>query len=261
MIKLIFESDYRSKVLYVSFEEGSCIKESRDVQDMQKQWFKALSSWHSPYKALIDCTNLLFDCDKETDKISDELTKFFKLLSKFFLKKSAGFGRFEEKHHELLPFQVFQTKEEASKELAIRQRKLDPKINDFRSLIQFDNHFRQHVVELSFRQEAFFDEVEKIKILESKLMNNLMLWHSSWSLLIDCKNLEFDEKVFSHFERMQKMLTGFFLKKIIGYMPKNRTLKYPFPVYLSRHKSANILKGEIPRVSGDDANCASRKGP
>ena len=124
MIKLIFESDYRSKVLYVSFEEGSCIKESRDVQDMQKQWFKALSSWHSPYKALIDCTNLLFDCDKETDKISDELTKFFKLLSKFFLKKSAGFGRFEEKHHELLPFQVFKLKKKLRKSLLFDKENL-----------------------------------------------------------------------------------------------------------------------------------------
>ena len=257
-----FESDYQKKVLYVSFVKKTSIQSTADIIELQKKWFSELSSWHSPYKALVDCENLSIEAgnDKQ-ESLEESLDRFFKILKKFFLKKVVGFGFDSSKGHDSFPFQVFGGRQEALKDLGVREQKKDVKVDDFRSLIQFDNHFQQHVVELSFRADAFFDDEQKLRILQSKLTNNLMLWHSSWSLLIDCKNLEFDKNVFSAFSKLEASLKGFFLKKVVGYMPKNRKLEYPFPVFLSRHKAALILKGEIPTVSGNEANCSTRKTP
>lgn len=257
-MKVFFESNYQSKILEMQFEPSSLISSTKDILAWRSQWTQALSSWHSPYKALVDCTNLKIHTsakDKDINKALELMMSFFKGL---FLKKIAGFGYKQDQGHDLLPFKVHETLEDAQKDLGVREKK-DRKFDDFRSTIQFDNHFKQHVIELSFAGPVKLDSSEKIKVLKSKLLNNLMLWHSSWSLIVDCSNLEMDTSIHPAFEDLKRSLKGFFLKNIVGYAPKSSKDSYPFPAYRARHRAAAELESEG-NFSGEDANCASRKG-
>ena len=101
----------------------------------------------------------------------------------------------------------------AADNLGIRERK-QVKPGDFRTAIQFENDFRQHVIELTFSDKVSITTTEQVVTLKEKLTNNLMQWHSKWSLLIDCTNLEnVDPKLEKDFERTFKFLRGFFMKK------------------------------------------------
>ena len=257
-MKLITESDYRAKVLFLSFESPCVIEDKAGIRKLQSQWFEALKSWHSPYKALFDGSNLCIK-QKDGEVLDDEFSRLKKLLERFFLRKAAVFGLNKEAKELGFPFPVFDTKEEAVKDLGIRdllERKFDK--NSLRSLISFDNHFKDGVVELSFMSAAHFKEKKDLLVLKSKLMNNLVLWHSSWNLLVDCSKLEIDETLHEEFFRVQKFFSGFFLKQIIGYhssLPKD---KYPFPVFRSRHKAVLQME-EAGRSEGDVANCSTRK--
>lgn len=249
-----FESDYRNKILFQNFKEETHINTYKDVLQWRSQWTKALSSWHSPYKTLVNCSNLHAASDKE---IGDKFSTMMKFFEGLFLKKIIGYGYSEGQGHKNLPFEIFKTEEEASKALGIRQRsQAEP--GDFRSSIQFENHFRQHVIELTFSQPVTINSKKQVLALKSKLTNNLMHWHSGWNLLIDCNNVEFSEEVTEDFEKIITFFKGFFMKEVIGYLPKSLDLKYPFKVYRSRHKAAAILENEGMN-SGEDANCASRK--
>jgi hypothetical protein len=114
------------------------------------------------------------------------------------------------------------------------------------------------VVELSFSADAVIDTKEKLQTLRSKLTNNLMQWHSAWSLLIDCTHLEIAAELHADWELMLKFFRGFFLKEVLGYSPKSKELTYPFQVYRARHNAAGRLEGEG-LFSGEDADCKSRK--
>ena len=113
-------------------------------------------------------------------------------------------------------------------------------------------------MELSFDRDEVVDERSKILALKSKITNNLMQWHSSWSLLIDCTHIEFSPDLSEDVDSMFKFFKGFFMKEVIGYSPKNKDLDYPFKVYRSRHSAAGRLEHEG-NFSGEDANCQSRK--
>ena len=256
-IKLIAEADYRAKILYLSFEKGSQIKTVADVKAMKMEWLALLSSWPSPYKALIDCGQLLFK--PEGPEVLAELQKLHDLLKKFFLRKAAAYALKQENKNGDFSFEVYPSQEEAVAALGIRdfsKRKSDK--NDLRSLIYFDNHFKEHLVELSFTSEVHLKSSKDLKVLKSKLLNNLMLWHSSWKLLVDCSKLQIDASLFEEFALLEKFLKGFFLKEIVGYSPYSRESVYPFPLVRSRHKA--ILKFEgLSTEEGSLANCASRK--
>ena len=255
-MKVFFESNYQSKILEMHFEPSTQISSKKEVLAWRSQWTQALKSWHSPYKALIDCSNLCINTPDE-----EELIKSLELMMSFFkglfLKKVAGFGYKPSLGHDALPFKVYESMEEAQKEIGVREKK-DRKFDDFRSTIQFDNHFKQHVIELSFAAPVSLDSAEKMQVLKSKLLNNLMLWHSSWSLIIDCSNLEMSSKSHPLFADITRSLKGFFLKNIVGYSPKVQKDSYPFPVYRARHRAAAELESEG-NFSGEDANCSSRK--
>lgn len=239
------------------FEPSTNIYSAKDVLAWRSQWTKALTSWHSPYKALIDCSNLIIHTDVEEEELKKALVLMLNFFKGLFLKKISGFGYESEKGHDLLPFKVHEELEEAQKELGVRAKK-DKKFDDFRSTIQFDNHFKQHVIELSFAAPVKLDSEEKIQTLKSKFLNNLMLWHSSWSLIIDCSNLEVGTEIHPLFNNFSHSLKGFFLKSIVGYTPKAPKDSYPFPVYRARHRAAAELESEG-NFSGEDANCSSRK--
>lgn len=251
-----FEHNYQQKVMLQTFAEGTVIRSPADVQSWRSQWMQALSSWHSPYRALIDCRLLIIeDRSKETQ---DALARMIKFFQGFFLRKAVGIGGDEAKGHSLLPFDLYSEESEAARAAGLREGHRRSSPNDFRSTIQIQNHFRQHTVEVNFSDSVILDTKEKLADLRSKLSNNLMQWHSKWNLLIDLSNLEMDQGLHNDFMVMEKFFRGLFLKQTIGYAPKGPKETYPFKVYRSRHKAAAELEAEG-NFSGDEADCKSRK--
>ena len=72
------------------------------------------------------------------------------------------------------------------------------------------------------------------------------------------RNLTIKKELFEDFAKLEKYLSGFFMKKILGYSPQSRKSEYPFQVYLARHKAASMLEASGTN-SGKEANCSSRK--
>ncbi len=236
------------------FLAGSSLTEPAAVQAWRAQWMKELSSWHSPYKVLVDCSELSVAPIPEVAKALELMVKFF---NGFFLRKIVGFGFRPDVGLEQLPFPVTVTAEEAAVELGIRAPK-ERVATDFRSTIQLQNHFQQHSIELSFSEPVVISTKEQVQVLRSKLMNNLMQWHSKWSLIVDCANLEVTSDVGGEFERMVTVMRGFFMKHVVGYSPRGPKESYPFPVFRARHRAVAEIEGEG-NFSGDEANCRSRK--
>jgi len=238
-----------------TFEEPTVLNSKADVLKWRASWMNALTKWHSPYKLVVDISNLSISDDSVTEEVETAI-KFFK---GFFLRSIVGFGLDEAKGHSKLPFDTVVSKDDAYKKIGLRlQQDRDP--TDFRSNIQIQNHFRQHVMELSFIDPVKIYSEDQLTVLKSKLTNNLMQWHSKWSLLIDCTNLEIDAARHQDFEKLFKFCNGFFMKEVLGYSPKGKKEDYPFTVYRARHRAAGQLEGEG-NFSGEDADCLSRKKP
>ncbi len=252
---IAFEHDYQQKILTQRFTEPVLLTKDADVMQWRQLWLDALKSWHSPYKALIDGRQLRLAFDADKDRLKAAFGRMTKVLEGFFLKKAVIFG-IDEDLAALLPFDFYPDEEAAYAALGLRVRTAAEPL-DFRSSIQLQNHFRQHVVELSFGAEAHIDSKEKLAALKSKLTNNLMQWHSAWNLLVDCSQVSIAEELFPEFDKMLKFFRGFFLKEVLGYQPKSKELKYPFTVYRARHNAAGRLEAEG-LFSGEDANCRSR---
>jgi hypothetical protein len=254
-LNIEFENDFQQKIMLQTFTEATLIASKADVLKWRTTWMNALTKWHSPYKLVVDATNLTL----EGDDVKAELEVALKFFNGFFLKKAVAFGLDTAKGHELLPFEAVSSKEDAYQKIGLRlQKERDP--TDFRSNIQIQNHFRQHVMELSFIDPVVISNVDQINVLKSKMTNNLMQWHSKWSLLVDCTNMEVDPEIHPEFEKIFKFFRGFFMKEVLGYSPKGKKETYPFVAYRSRHKAAGQLEGEG-NFSGDDADCLSRKTP
>lgn len=253
-MKLEFEHDYQQKIMAQTFVEPTVLRTAADVQAWRSSWMAQLGSWHSPYKVMVDCTQLTVDEVPEVVKALDLMVRFF---NGFFLRKIAGFGLTPGRGHERLPFTVHATAEDAAVDLGVRAPK-DRVPTDFRSSIHLQNHFQQHSIELSFAEPVVIETKEQVETLKSKLMNNLMQWHSKWSLIVDCANLEVAPDALPQLQRMLAVLEGFFMKQAVGYSPKGPKETYPFPVYRARHRAAAVLEAEG-NVSGDDAVCRSQK--
>jgi hypothetical protein len=253
-LQIEFEHDYQQKVMTQRFVGATVLDSTTVVQAWRSQWMKELSSWHSPYKVLVDCSELSVGAQPEVAKALDLMIKFF---NGFFLRKVVGFGYRADAGLEHLPFPVLVSSDEAAVELGIRAPK-ERVATDFRSTIQLQNHFQQHSIELSFSEPVAISTKEQVQALRSKIMNNLMQWHSKWSLIIDCANLEVSQDVAADFERLLTVLRGFFMKQAVGYSPSGAKESYPFPVFRARHRAVAEIEGEG-NFSGDDANCRSRK--
>ncbi len=251
-----FLSDYQKKILYVSFLQPTDFSSATEISQLRDLWLKELKSWHSPYRALIDGNNVYFSSDNDQDRRS--LNNLFSLLEKLFLKKALGYN-FTSKNNALdLPFEHVENEDIARSRFGL-DRQQESKIANFRDLIHIDNHFSQYFVEISFLEPATFDTSEKIKILKSKLTNNLMQWHSSWHLLIDGSNLEITADIVGEFESMLRFFHGFFLKETMLFGRRNRTTLLPIKELRVRHQALAILKENANGDSGADANCNSRK--
>jgi hypothetical protein len=128
---------------------------------------------------------------------------------------------------------------------------------DFRGMLQFENHFRQQVIELIPAGPVVFDSQLKLNLFRAKITNLLMQWHSPWNLLIDCTQCDIAPELLSDFERHLSFLKGVFLKSVIGYGAKSSERSWPFPVYRARHKAVALLEGEG-NIDAAVAQCASR---
>ena len=253
MVNIVFENDYRNKVLFQSFAEPTTLASSEDVNQWRASWTKALKSWHSPYKSLIDCQNLTVS---DTPEVAEALERMETFLKGFFLIKAVCYGGKEELRG--ISFNVVSTLEEAESFLGIRQaRSKEPSV-DFRTNITLKNDFRLHVMELEFAAPVIIDHKDKMVALRSKVANNVMQWHSKWSLLIDCYHLDMTSDMKKEFQFFERYFRGFFLKTIVGYQPQKEKERYPFPVFRSRHKAVSLLESEG-LIAGDNANCSTRK--
>jgi hypothetical protein len=253
-VKLQVDNDFQQKVMTQRFDGAAILTGAADVAAWRAGWMAALSSWHSPYKLLVDCGSLTVGPDPDVAKGLDLMVRFF---NGFFLRKVVGYNKREGQGHHLLPFPVLETEEEAAVELGIRQPATRAP-TDFRSLIQLQNHFQQHSIELSFAAPVMLATKEQVTTLRSKLTNNLMQWHSKWNLIVDCANLEVAAEAVPELERMLVVLRGFFMKQAVGYSPKGAKETYPFPVYRARHKAVAEIEAEG-AFSGDKAECKSKK--
>lgn len=253
-MSLTFEHDYQKKLMIQRFSAPETLGSTGQVHAWRSAWMGALSSWHSPYKVLVDCSLLSIVDSPDVVKNLDLMVRFF---NGFFLRKIVGHGLKEGQGHELLPFPVLATEDEASLELGLRTRD-SKEPTDFRSTIQLQNHFQQHTVELSFSQPVVLTSADEVAVLRSKLSNNLMQWHSKWSLLVDCANLEVAPEARLPLERLLVVMRGFFMKEVMGYSPRGPADTYPFKVFRARHRAAAELEGEG-NFSGDKADCKTRK--
>ena len=255
-MKVKFENDFQFKVMSVSFEDETVFDSKAHIDEFKKQWLANLASWHSPYKAVVDLSKVRIG-NADIKKDFEMLKKF---LDGFFLKKVSGFGYQHSEHKEVIPFEVFKDESEAKESIGIRKRKAPSAASeDFRSAISIENHFKQHCVEVSFKNPVILSSKDHLTAFKSKMTNNLMQWHSPWNLLIDCTNLDckLEQEELDEFNRTIKFFNGFFLKKVIGYSPM-KGVEYPFKAYRSRHKAAADLEQDG-AYSGDTADCLSRK--
>ena len=253
-MKIDFENDFQKKIMIVSFSEPTELRAPDEVRTIRSEWTKALASWHSPYKAVVDCTNLTTsDCPE----VATELTRLISFLKGFHLRSIVGFSRQENASHSLLPFDVMD-EEEAKKKVGLNRSLTAPTKGGFRDSVRIHNDFRNHVVEVSFSYPSIMASKDEVNALRSKLTNNLMQWHSSWNLLIDCTELTTKPESFDEFEKMIKVFKSFFMKAVLGYSPKASQDSYPFKVYRSRHNAVGRLEAEG-LIAGNKADCQSRK--
>ena len=255
-LSIDFEHDFQQKLMQQRFAEGSVLADEEAVRQWRQLWMAQLASWHTPYKALIDCQHVKVSA---TPQVKEALATLLAFMQKFFLRKAVGYNLQADCQHEVLPFVVLPTEAEARQELGLRGQ-ARPRGDDLRSQIVIQNHFRQQVVELGFSVPFVLDDDNKLAVLRSKLTNNLMQWHSKWSLLIDCGNFTVDAAYHQHFAELEVFLRRYFLQKIVGYNRKGAAQDFPFEALRSKHKAALQLERDT-TVAGDEAHCRTRSSP
>lgn len=254
-MQIKFEHDYQQKIMAQSFSEPCTLASAADVNKWRSTWMQELKSWHSPYKAIIDCSALTVE---DSPAVKDALDRMIKFFEGLFLKSVVGFTTNDPSTLKVLPFEVVGSFEEAQTKAGVRGVRSPTAAADFRATIQFQNHFAQHVIELSFSEPVVIDSKEQITTLKSKITNNLMQWHSKWSLLVDCTNVQFSPSIKEEWDKTAKYFTNFFMKTCVGYSPKGDREAYPFATYRARHKAVAMLEAEG-MFMGNDAHCRSSK--
>ncbi|MGY3802506.1 hypothetical protein ACWNT8_00345 [Pigmentibacter ruber] len=251
--KIEFENHFALKVVVIYFPNGYVVSNEENLNELKNAWSKNLKSWHSPYTCLFDLRNFTIAPQMQAD--FEKLIKFFK---NFFMRKIIGF--YDKNSPTVnVSFEKIEGFEEAASQTGLaRANSPDKKITDLRSKIQFDNDFNAHVMEISFLSDTEINSKEDLAILKSKLQNNLMLWHTPYSIIINCLNLTFSADAKNEFNKIDKFASAFFCKKIVGYSPKAAKDSYPFLTYRSRHLAAGSLENEG-LEAGDKANCSTRK--
>ncbi len=254
-INVTFENHLSARVVEIHFAGGLRISDAKDVAELKAAWAENLKKWHSPYTCLFDCRDL--QVDEAARKDFERMIGFFK---NFFMKTILGFAQ-EGALPAWCPFEVVEGYDAAVARTGLsRGAGLTRNLDDLRSRIQIDNDFNAHVMEISFLADTDLKTPEDIQILKSKLQNILKMWHSPYSVLFNCSNLNFTTEAATEFVRLEKFLKSFFCKKIIGYAPRGEKASYPFATFRSRHLAAADLEHSGIQ-SGAQANCSTRKSP
>ena len=253
-MKISFDSNYQRRFMKVQLLEPIIFNDDGQIKELRRQWLDALKGWHAPYKAVIDLS--LWDCQDPPLELKASFQRCFQVLHGLFLKSEAGFHPTDhEKLSSLLPFTVFKTEQEALDHLQIKIKKADTQPSTFRQTILVENHFRQQVIEVSFLEPSVMTDVE-VLVLKQKLFQNLNQWHSGWSLLVNCENLDMTEGSYQAWYSLETFLSGFFMRKVVGYGKKNSL--FPFRVVRVRHLAAMELDYDG-QGSGEDSNCQTKK--
>ena len=248
-----FENHMSARVVEVHFPDGLSVTNKADLAALKAAWAENLKKWHSPYTCLFDCRKMEVAPELRAD--FEKLVAFFK---NFFMKTILGFCN-EGVLPEWCPFEVVPGYDAAVARTGLgRGAGLTRDLSDLRSRIQIDNDFNAHVMEISFLAETHLESVADIQTLRSKIQNILKMWHSPYSILINCVNLTFDDAAKQEFVRFEKFVKSFFCKEIIGYAPRGEKTTYPFTTFRSRHLAAAELEHSGIQ-SGSVANCSTRK--
>ena len=85
---LEFENNFQKKYLVLSIKEPFTISAPKDVMTLRETWLQGLNSWHSPYKAVVDCSNLIIKPEAEAEEKCKALDRMLKLLGGLFMKKA-----------------------------------------------------------------------------------------------------------------------------------------------------------------------------
>lgn len=250
-MKVNFENDFQKKVMVVSFDEPTTISDASGIQALRTEWLKGLASWHSPYKALLDCRHLTVTTGQEH---ADEWQRFLSFLKGFYMKSLLAFNA-SAVTEKAIPVECVDEAEARQRSGLNRVRQVVA--TDFRSAVIVENHFQQHVMEVSFENDVTISSQLEIDALKSKITNNLMQWHSPWNLLVDCHRLVVAAEAQEPLAKMLAYFKSFFLKDLVGYSPNSPQATYPFKVFRSRHRAAAMLESEG-MIRGNDATCRSK---
>ncbi len=247
---LEFEHEYAKKFMLQRFLPGSRIFTEEDILAWRGDWQKELKGWHSPYKLILDLRDVEISSE---EKIQKAIERNFKFFQGFFLKNFSAFSEQEK----TWPFELFSSFQKAAEKLDLRLEgvgKREP--TDFRSVIQIQNHFNQHAMEVNFVVPVTLKTKEELQILKSKIMNQLTQWHTPWNLIIDCGNFSVDSLLTAEFSKALQFFKALHLKEIVGYGGTHEESSFSFPWFRFRHKAVAKLEGEG-KIAGDAALCQS----
>ncbi len=83
--------------------------------------------------------------------------------------------------------------------------------------IRFENHLAKRVVEVFFDDGFTIKGADDLSALKAAWTDNLKKWHSPYTCVFDCRNLEIQPCQAADFDRMIEFFKKFFMKKIIGF--------------------------------------------
>lgn len=256
-LEIDFENHIKEKIMEIKFKENSTIESKDALLLLKSKWRGNLKFWHAPYTCLFDIGGLVVNTN-----IIDEFKNLLEFFKNFHMRKLILY--YDNPQTELFLklkdvqfIEFVQGYDNALKKTRLfKDYKNSQDDVSLKSKIKLENDFQGHVIELSFSHDAIFSLDSEMDVLFKKIKLNLLLWHSPYSLVIDCQNLTIEEACFQGFERLEKFIRTFYCKKIVGYSPK-RDKTYPFKVFRSRHLALSHIEGEG-LLKGDVANCQSR---
>ena len=253
MQKISFENHFSARVVEILFPDGYTIASENDIVFLKSEWTKNLKSWHSPYTCLFDIGKLSISPES-----IPSLEKIFKFFNNFHMRKIVGFCE-ESSVFPQFSFETIVGYEKACVQVGLKKTNtLKRDLENLRSRILIENDFNAHVMEIQFLADTEFNSKDDILILKDKVKNILRLWHTPYSLLINCVNCTFSQESHEEYKKMEKFLKSFFCKRVIGYAPKISKELYPFETFRSRHLAAAQLEHEGLQ-SGNVANCSTKK--
>ncbi|MCY4443626.1 MAG: hypothetical protein OXC44_02365 [Proteobacteria bacterium] len=272
-IPIHFESDFALKILRISFKAPTTISTSQ-VEQWKALWCEELKAWHSPYKALIDISNVTFSDEGVEDskrskrvgeKAYGKLAAMLAFFKGFYLKKAAFYG-YSFPASSTLSSVSFDNMQDACEYLGIRQKAFRSKEDlSLYEMISVDNHLSDKVMEITFEQAVTFADVESVRVLKKKVMNSLMQWHTEWYMFMDLSRVAMiSDSARSELDKMFQFFSGFFMQSVICYgmkVPEEVSVSLQKPFFRSRHKALahiNTLKSHEDKSADENASCLAK---